>query len=63
MALWDANAAALENAVAELLGKGVRCTSHAGDLSDERQVEPARYRRTNWKSYNDALRRRGSLLI
>ncbi|MFA5537728.1 MAG: IS5 family transposase [Gemmobacter sp.] len=25
--------------------------------------EPARYRTTNWKSYNDALRRRGSLLI
>ena len=23
----------------------------------------ARYRRTNWKSYNDALKRRGSLLI
>ena len=25
--------------------------------------EPVRYRTTNWKSYNDALRRRGSLLI
>lgn len=25
--------------------------------------EPANYRATNWKSYNDALRRRGSLLI
>ena len=25
--------------------------------------EPARYRTTNWKSYNAALRRRGSLLI
>ena len=25
--------------------------------------EAARYRTTNWKSYNDALRRRGSLLI
>ncbi len=25
--------------------------------------EPANYRTTNWKSYNDALRRRGSLLI
>ena len=25
--------------------------------------EPARYRTTNWKSYNDALKRRGSLLI
>lgn len=25
--------------------------------------EPARYRTTNWKSCNDALRRRGSLLI
>ena len=25
--------------------------------------EPARYRTTNWKPYNDALRRRGSLLI
>ncbi len=25
--------------------------------------EPARYRTTNWKSYNDALRRPGSLLI
>ena len=23
---------------------------------------PARYRTTNWSSYNDALRRRGSLL-
>ena len=27
------------------------------------EPEPARYRTTNWKSYNDALRRRGSLLI
>lgn len=25
--------------------------------------EPARYRTTNWKSYNEALKRRGSLLI
>lgn len=25
--------------------------------------EPARYRTTNWKSYNDALKQRGSLLI
>lgn len=25
--------------------------------------DPSRYRTTNWKSYNDALRRRGSLLI
>jgi len=25
--------------------------------------EPARYRTTNWKSYNDALKRRGSLLV
>ncbi|EEX14897.1 transposase IS4 family protein [Citreicella sp. SE45] len=25
--------------------------------------EPARYRTTNWKSYNDALERRGSLLV
>ena len=25
--------------------------------------EPTRYRTTNWTSYNDALRRRGSLLI
>jgi hypothetical protein len=25
--------------------------------------EAARYRTTNWKSYNEALRRRGSLLI
>lgn len=25
--------------------------------------DPARYRTTNWKSYNEALRRRGSLLI
>ena len=24
---------------------------------------PARYRTTNWSSYNDALRRRGSLLV
>lgn len=24
---------------------------------------PARYRRTNWSNYNDALRKRGSLLI
>lgn len=27
------------------------------------KLEAARYRTTNWKSYNDALRRRGSLLI
>lgn len=25
--------------------------------------EPARYRTTNWRSYNEALKRRGSLLI
>src|SRR5690606_41224381 len=25
--------------------------------------EPTRYRTMNWKSYNDALKRRGSLLI
>ena len=25
--------------------------------------EPARYRTTNWKSSNDALKQRGSLLI
>lgn len=25
--------------------------------------EPARYRTRNWKSYNDALKRRGSLLV
>ncbi len=25
--------------------------------------ELARYRKTNWKSYNDALKQRGSLLI
>lgn len=25
--------------------------------------DPARYRTTNWKSYNEALKRRGSLLI
>jgi len=25
--------------------------------------EPARYRTTNWKSYNEALKRRGSLLV
>ncbi|SMG19163.1 Transposase DDE domain-containing protein [Paracoccus sp. J56] len=25
--------------------------------------DPSHYRTTNWKSYNDALRRRGSLLI
>jgi hypothetical protein len=25
--------------------------------------EPARYRTTSWKSYNEALKRRGSLLI
>ena len=25
--------------------------------------EPARYRTTNWKSYNAALKKRGSLLI
>jgi len=25
--------------------------------------EPARYRTTNWSAYNDALRKRGSLLI
>ncbi|MDP0926583.1 hypothetical protein Q0601_05345 [Paracoccus onubensis] len=25
--------------------------------------EPARYRTTNWKFYNEALKRRGSLLI
>ena len=25
--------------------------------------EPARYRTTNWSTYNDALRKRGSLLI
>lgn len=41
IALWDANAAALENAIAELSGNGVQCTSHAGDLSDESQVEAA----------------------
>ncbi|EBA17665.1 probable transposase [Roseobacter sp. SK209-2-6] len=28
-----------------------------------RKPEPARYRTTNWKSYNDALTGRGSLLI
>jgi hypothetical protein len=27
------------------------------------QPEAARYRTTNWKSYNEGLRRRGSLLI
>lgn len=27
------------------------------------KAEAARYRTTNWKSYNDALRRHGSLLI
>ena len=27
------------------------------------QPEPARYSTTNWKSYNEALKRRGSLLI
>ena len=25
--------------------------------------KPARYRTTNWSAYNDALRKRGSLLI
>lgn len=25
--------------------------------------EPARFRTTNWKSYNEALKQRGSLLI
>ena len=25
--------------------------------------KPARYRTTNWSTYNDALRKRGSLLI
>ncbi|SEO13932.1 hypothetical protein SAMN04489859_103745 [Paracoccus alcaliphilus] len=25
--------------------------------------EPARYGTTNWQSYNDALKRRGSLLV
>ena len=25
--------------------------------------DPVRYRTTNWKSYNEALKRRGSLLI
>lgn len=27
------------------------------------RADPARYRTTNWKSYNEALKRRGSLLI
>lgn len=27
------------------------------------KLEPAPYRTTNWKSYNDALKRRGSLLF
>ncbi len=32
-------------------------------LAHMSKPQPARYRTTNWSSYNDALRRRGSLLV